>query len=90
MTCEVNVRAKATSSAFTSRTNLGTVDPSNPSVNESVLPVTFSWEKSHMTTKNAMYFFFSVEVNLLGILLKLRVSCDWGANVESLVLWFRV
>lgn len=70
---------------------------SNPSVNESVLPVSTidlqMGKESHDNEKCQVFSLslsLSVEVNLLGIPGKLRVLRDWGANVGSLVLWFRV
>lgn len=48
-------------------------------------------KESHDNEECQVFFFsLSVEVNLLGIPVKLRVLRDWGANVGSLVLWFRV
>lgn len=67
---------------------------SNPSDNESVLPGSTTdlqmGKESHDNEECQVFSSLSAEVNLLGIPVKLRVLRDWGANVGSLVLWFRV
>lgn len=67
---------------------------SNSSDNKSVLPVSTTdlhmGKESHDNEECQVFSSLSVEVNLLGIPVKLRVLRDWGANVGSLVLWFRV